>query len=254
MKKVIQYFLLLVFALVCDLTYGQYNMEDVIYLKNGGIVRGEIIQNLPNQSLRIKTKDKKVFVIIHDDIEKMTRENIVEEQKTNASNKSPYKKRGLINFTEVNYNIGTGEVKSEYSNINNETRSFGFRSVTGYQFNEYMSLGLGIGIEGLGNETLLSTSIDLRATISEGKVSPVFILNAGTGVDPRDNFGLLIINPQFGIRIYISKNVAYLLNFGYKWQEIERTFNPFPYSITNTYMKEEKVYFKYITISTGFSF
>ena len=252
MKKIILFVIPLLLLLICNYSFGQNNLEDVVYLKNGEIVRGKIIQNVPDQSLRIQTKDRKVVVIKHDEIEKMTRENILEDHSSNISKTSKFKKKGFINLTEVNYNIGTGEVKSEHSNINNDRRSFGFRIVNGYQFNENLSLGLGIGIEGLEDETLLPITIDFRVSASDGKVSPVFILNGGTGIGANDDFGKLVINPQIGIRVYLSKNVAYLLNFGYKWQQVEATIYKgfYPYYT----VKKEKVYFKYITISTGFSF
>lgn len=49
-------------------------MMDVVYLKNGSIIRGIIIEQVPNTSLTIKTADGNVFVFSLNDIEKMTRE------------------------------------------------------------------------------------------------------------------------------------------------------------------------------------
>ena len=70
MKIIIQNVLTLVFILVCNFSFGQSNMEDVVYLKNGSIIRGIIIEQVPNQSLKIKTLDKSVFVYKFDEIEK----------------------------------------------------------------------------------------------------------------------------------------------------------------------------------------
>ena len=49
-------------------------MQDVIYLKNGSIIRGLIIEQIPNVSLKIQTADGSVFVYKIDEIEKMTKE------------------------------------------------------------------------------------------------------------------------------------------------------------------------------------
>ena len=49
-------------------------MIDVIYLNNGGIVRGIIIEQIPNVSLKIQTRDKSVFVYRYEEIEKITKE------------------------------------------------------------------------------------------------------------------------------------------------------------------------------------
>jgi TM2 domain-containing membrane protein YozV len=48
--------------------------EDVVYLKNGGVVRGVIIEQVPGVSLKIKTHDGNVFVYAMKDVEKMTKE------------------------------------------------------------------------------------------------------------------------------------------------------------------------------------
>lgn len=47
---------------------------DVVYLKNGSIIRGIIIEQTPNVSLKIQTKDGSVFVYNIEDVEKMTKE------------------------------------------------------------------------------------------------------------------------------------------------------------------------------------
>jgi hypothetical protein len=49
-------------------------LQDVIYLKNGSIVRGVIIEQIPNESLKIQTKDGNVFVYKIDEVMKMTKE------------------------------------------------------------------------------------------------------------------------------------------------------------------------------------
>jgi len=48
--------------------------QDVVYLKNGSIIRGMIIEQIPNKTLKIQTKDRSVFVYKYDEIEKITKE------------------------------------------------------------------------------------------------------------------------------------------------------------------------------------
>ena len=47
---------------------------DVVYLKNGSIIKGMIIEQTPNVSLKIQTRDGSVFVYKMDEVEKMTKE------------------------------------------------------------------------------------------------------------------------------------------------------------------------------------
>ena len=43
---------------------------EVVHLKNGGMIRGTITEQIPNQSLKIQTADGSVFVYSFDEIEK----------------------------------------------------------------------------------------------------------------------------------------------------------------------------------------
>ena len=52
--------------------YGEF--QDVIYLKNGSIIRGVIIEQIPGISLKLETRDGNVFVYKMEEIEKMTKE------------------------------------------------------------------------------------------------------------------------------------------------------------------------------------
>jgi hypothetical protein len=49
-------------------------MQDVIYLKNGSIVRGTIIETVPNVSIKLQTNDGNVFVYKMEEIDKMAKE------------------------------------------------------------------------------------------------------------------------------------------------------------------------------------
>lgn len=60
--------------LFVGVTMAQRNMQDVIYLKNGGVIRGLIIEQTPGISLKIQTGDGSVFVYKMEEIEKMSKE------------------------------------------------------------------------------------------------------------------------------------------------------------------------------------
>lgn len=52
----------------------QEQMQDVVYLKNGSIIRGMIIEQIPFKSIKIKMVDNSLFVFQMDEIERMTKE------------------------------------------------------------------------------------------------------------------------------------------------------------------------------------
>ncbi|MBE6291266.1 MAG: hypothetical protein E7091_02465 [Bacteroidales bacterium] len=71
MKKL---FLLLFCAMSTMFAAAQANLQDVVYLKNGSVVRGTIIEQVPGVSLKLQTNDGNIFVYNIEDVEKMTKE------------------------------------------------------------------------------------------------------------------------------------------------------------------------------------
>ncbi len=58
------------------LAQGYADMEDVVYLKNGSVIRGMVIEQIPMQQLKIQTKDGSVFVFKMDEIDKIAKEKV----------------------------------------------------------------------------------------------------------------------------------------------------------------------------------
>jgi hypothetical protein len=67
--------LLMVFAL-SHAAYSQQNKQDVVYLKNGSIIRGIITEQIPNVSIKIETADGSIFVLKVDEIENVAKEEL----------------------------------------------------------------------------------------------------------------------------------------------------------------------------------
>ncbi len=74
MKKL---FLSLAFMALTTLLLAQQGYEDVVYLKNGTILHGVIIEQIPNKSIKIQTADRNVFVFKIDEIERFTKEEVL---------------------------------------------------------------------------------------------------------------------------------------------------------------------------------
>lgn len=83
-------------AFVMTSTAFAQQMEDVVHLKNGGLVRGTIIEQIPSESLKIKTRDGNVFVYTMDEIAKMCKEPVMEiGRHIGAKKKNPWIAGGL---------------------------------------------------------------------------------------------------------------------------------------------------------------
>ena len=72
MKKL----LLLAVMLIVSMSVFSRTCLETVYLKNGSIIKGVIVEYQPEKSVKILTADNSVFVCNVDDIEKVTREPI----------------------------------------------------------------------------------------------------------------------------------------------------------------------------------
>jgi hypothetical protein len=255
--KNLKLIILFTFVLVTTRLIAQNNYEEVVYLKNGSVIRGLIIEQVPQQSIKIQTKDRNIFVFKYLEIEKITKEII--SPKVILQDENPkelvVEKNGKFNrYTEINFCPGIGDYKPKYSyTTKNNNYSFGIRTSFGYQFNEQIFLGASIGIDKhkISYNTIPLTA-EIRYKVVKGKISP--LLSANVGYALKSGYlkgGGYIINTQIGIKTKITENLAYLFNVGYKWQVQEVKY----YYLNNpTFIYSSKALLNYFTISTGFSF
>jgi len=215
MKKFITIFLFLIIGMVA---FAQQNYQDVVYLKNGSIIRGTIIEQVPNVSLKIETADKSVMVYKMDEIEKISKELI--QNVSGTSNKSSGLKSGYLGILNVGYGFGVGH--------DSKGIDFGkFDFINGYQFNPYFSLGFGTGLKFYFDESNTSLVIplfaDFRAHFIDYMVSPYVAVGIGYTLEATPEFrGLgFMLNPSLGASIKISKRSALNIGVGYLMQRSE---------------------------------
>lgn len=118
-------------------------LQEVVYLKNGSIIYGTIIEQVPNESLKIKTADGNVFFYKMDEIAKITKEvqekraveNDDEEENNNTYgwNQAP-RYRGFIGDS---YIFGVGDIE--------KSREFLYTS-HGCQITPFLYAGVGVGV------------------------------------------------------------------------------------------------------------
>ena len=73
--------LLIVCAVVCSVFYvAAQQYQDVVYLKNGSVVRGIILEQIPGKTIKIATDNGSQFIFTLAEVEKMTKELPVQQQ------------------------------------------------------------------------------------------------------------------------------------------------------------------------------
>ncbi len=85
--------------------------QDVVYLKNGSIIRGTIIEQIPMETLKIETADGSVFVYQMSEIERITKEETAPKPPAvpRKSRKEPAIAFGLAFFIPSAGQIYNGE-------------------------------------------------------------------------------------------------------------------------------------------------
>jgi len=211
MKRI---FTLLVFVLISSIAIAQSNYQDVVYLKNGSIIRGVIIEQIPNQSIKIETADRSVFVYKMDEIERFTKEPVIGKANT-IQRKFDSRPPHFIRIVELGYEIGTGTWGLDRVKFN---------FINSYQFTPFFSAGLGTGMRYYVDSDIFVLPIftDLRATLLPGPVAPYIAIGLGYSLDTRHNFeGMgIMFSPNVGATFKITDKNSVNIGVGYELQRL----------------------------------
>lgn len=185
MKKLLLTMLLLVGSLY---SFAQ-NWQEVVYLKNGSVIRGLVVEQQSGVSLKIQTADGSLFVFPMSEVEKIIKE--FPQQKTIGQSKysienindpivkaETVKTRGYRGFVDGGFTAGYDFV-CEVANTSH-----------GYQFNPYFFVGGGLGlhcflIDGCVNVPIFA---NVRANFLNKKCSPFVDYKIGASLGDAPGF------------------------------------------------------------------
>lgn len=147
--KNIKKILLLLFVAISLNSYSQTigDYLDVVHLKNGSKIKGIIIEQIPGQTIKIKTNDGSEFVFKVSEVEKFTRElsnsdsNVSTENKANNTAKNSSKLKWSDNFKKKKKGYFI-EIDALAGGV-----SKGVRITNGIKFGRFGFLGIAAGIE-----------------------------------------------------------------------------------------------------------
>lgn len=210
MKK----FLLLLATLALSVGAFAQNMQETVYLKNGSIIRGIIIEQIPAQSLKIQTKDGNIFVFAMSDVEKITKENVSDRHFRSNRRMSGYSRwsgpeMGYRGFVDLNWIGGVGSTSG--------VDCIGLLTSHGCQINPYLYTGLGIGFNYFYNGTAVNMPIfaNVRTDLLQNSISPFVDVKVGYSVIDAEGF---YFSPSVGCRFKV-RNIAVNLGVGYTLQK-----------------------------------
>lgn len=203
MKKIIISIILLVFVSSFALAQSQYT--EIIYLKNGSVIRGIIIESIPNKSVKIQTKDGTIFFYNIDEVDKITKE--ISDDSFSDKNDSK-----VVSQTQSGSLFIGGEIY--YSNVstkyNYSLNQFMFSPRIGFFVIDNLLLGVTLAYANVSDN---SSSQDqfiigpiLRYYFGSGPSKPFTYLIFGYETQKNNNSTALGMG--LGYNIAISRNVA----------------------------------------------
>lgn len=197
--------MLLLTLMLPVLAWAQSGKEDVVYLKDGSILRGEIIERSAGENIKLQMVGRNVLVINLDEVEKINKEE--------SSNPAFYKISGYFNHT------GMDILPSQ------DGTTARFQMVNGYQFNPKLSVGFGIGFVPYNDPLgLLPLYLDGRYKFKEANTSSFIFARTGYSFsilsdENRQNqienhHGGMILNPGVGIEFHPGTDFGWYLSAG----------------------------------------
>jgi len=215
----------IILVIICTsylLPQTEYN--EVFYLKNGSIIKGIIIETIPNKSFKIQTKDGNIFVFTIDEIEKITKE------KTEAiliNNDNAYANERILELRTFDQTIkGTIYLGGEiyfiyYASHSYSYNQLSFAPIVGYFFTDNLLLGISLSYSYYKDNRTSWGFFNIRESNSQSQfgIGPIIRYYFGSGANKPFTYSIIgystsksYWNVTFGLgigySIAISKNVA----------------------------------------------
>ena len=187
MKKII--FLIVAGVMTLLSTVSAQALKDVVYLKNGSVIRGTIVEQVPNESLKITTKDGSIFICQMGDVERITKE---------APAKKAIKEDVKVSyrgFVDLGYTIGVGIVSN--SDRVELTTTHGVQIIPEF----FVGAGVGVNYYHLAEgDTCISLPffVDVRTDILRSNITPFVDLKIGYAFG---NVQGLYVTPSVGCKV-----------------------------------------------------
>ena len=208
--------LLMLFLFLGSITVSvAQNVQEVVYLKNGSVVRGIVIEQVPGVSLKIQTSDGSIFAYQMSEVVKITKESTKYKNENplnfnNSGNESGYK-----GFIDLGYTIGVGDWGIDRLELSTSH---------GYQFNPYLYVGAGIAANYYFDAEVIGMPIfaHVRGNILNNSISPY--IDFRIGYSPLKDVQGLYLTPSIGCKIK-SFNVS----VGYVMQKAKYYYSDYYY-------------------------
>lgn len=207
--------LLLLTLLLSISTYvAAQNYTEVVYLKNGSVIKGVIIEQVPNVSLKIKTSDGSLIICQMNDVEKITKEErYTRDYRKDVNNRKAARNtlKGYKGFVDVGYIADLSDYNADKVEVSTSH---------GYQFNNYFYVGGGVAVDFYTDADLIAAPIfvDFRANFINKRITPFADIKTGYSVGDVEG---VYVATGIGVRFSLKGKKALNLKLEYNYQQYD---------------------------------
>lgn len=239
--------MLLIWMLPVKEANAQRQSRDAVYLKDGSVVTGTIVQYDSLKGVRI-SNDCGIWYYSFDKVESagpMTKEW-----------RPALKKSGYYNLSSLGLLFGEGA---------NGIQPFtSLTMVNGWQFHQHLFTGIGLGYE-FYEWGVLPVFADVKYFFRPDNITPFISFRIGYSyslthkidlassyIVDANTFGGLLLNPELGLSIPVGVRNAFIVGIGYQYQELSYEEPEYQWY----YYQSRRVYthFNRISLRIGFVF
>lgn len=206
---------------------------DLIYLKNGSVFKSRIIEYKQGDTLTVEIAGGHILRFAESDIEKISQvgsapeqQVVVREQRKRISRDALVVK-GVYGFAATSFSGQTNGTFGPMASILN------FDGGAGYQFNQWLGLGLGTGYnlyDANRGESVIPVFADFRMYPFKKNLGPYFNLQAGYGFAlKQESLGIIdakggyMFHPAIGWRVAAGEKFFFTFDIGARFQKAQYT-------------------------------
>jgi hypothetical protein len=174
-----------ILVLTSQMVNAQNHKRDIVYLKNGSIVKGTVVEVIPNETVKLKTSDGSLFIFKMEEIERIINEEIPKEREPRRVRTQEVKNDANLEDVKPGY-IFMLRFGPNLHVLNDVSLDVSFGIVNAYRLNRYFSVGIGVEATTLtynqangGMATLYPIYIDSRIYIPRENIQPMFNVQLG---------------------------------------------------------------------------
>lgn len=184
--------------------------DNIVYLKNGSVIKGDVIESVPDRHIKVRTADGSIFVYQMTEVDRIVRDE-TSRSKSASDTPAGWQQQGHrgLDFTVSlgpDINFGSG----------NSSASFATEVEVGKKFNKNFYFGVGSGINAGGGNVVFPLYGSIRTFFPSAgsRVTPTLLFQGGYTFNPDyDGMGRIVLMP--GIQVPVNAKVDFNCGLGY---------------------------------------